>query len=70
MKILETKQLKKYYGSGDTLVKALDGINLSVCGAGRICIHCGNIRQREINASAYAWRVGSSYIRCGKSRRT
>lgn len=30
MKILETKQLKKYYGYGDTLVKALDGINLSV----------------------------------------
>lgn len=30
MKILETKQLIKYYGSGDTLVKALDGINLSV----------------------------------------
>ncbi len=30
MKILETKQLKKYYGSGDTHVKALDGINLSV----------------------------------------
>ena len=30
MKILETKQLKKYYGSGDTLVKALDGIILSV----------------------------------------
>lgn len=30
MKNLETKQLKKYYGSGDTLVKALDGINLSV----------------------------------------
>ena len=30
MKILETNQLKKYFGSGDTLVKALDGINLSV----------------------------------------
>lgn len=30
MKILETKQLKKYYGSGDTQVKALDGIDLSV----------------------------------------
>lgn len=30
MKILETKQLKKYYGSGDTQVKALDGVNLSV----------------------------------------
>ncbi len=30
MKILETKELKKYYGSGDTLVKALDGVELSV----------------------------------------
>lgn len=30
MKILETKQLKKYYGSGDTQVKALNGIDLSV----------------------------------------
>ena len=30
MAILETKDLKKYYGSGDTLVKALDGISLRV----------------------------------------
>ena len=30
MAILETKDLKKYYGGGDTLVKALDGVNLSV----------------------------------------
>lgn len=30
MKILEAKQLKKYYGSGDTQVKALNGIDLSV----------------------------------------
>ena len=30
MGILETKDLKKYYGSGDTGVKALDGVNLSV----------------------------------------
>ena len=29
MKILETKKLKKYYGKGDTLVKALDGVDLS-----------------------------------------
>ena len=28
--LIEVKDLKKYYGSGDTLVKALDGINLSV----------------------------------------
>ncbi len=30
MSILETKELKKYYGSGDTQVKALDGVNLRV----------------------------------------
>lgn len=30
MKILETKKLKKYYGSGNTLVRALDGVDLSV----------------------------------------
>lgn len=30
MIILETKNLKKYYGSGDTLVKALDGVDLKV----------------------------------------
>ncbi|MDE5596646.1 MAG: ABC transporter ATP-binding protein [Lachnospiraceae bacterium] len=30
MSILETKELKKYYGSGDTQVKALDGVNLCV----------------------------------------
>lgn len=30
MAILETRKLKKYYGSGDTAVKALDGVNLSV----------------------------------------
>ena len=30
MSILQTKDLKKYYGSGDTRVKALDGVDLSV----------------------------------------
>lgn len=30
MDILKTTDLKKYYGSGDTTVKALDGVNLSV----------------------------------------
>ena len=30
MTILETKDLKKYYGRGDTLVKALDGVDLAV----------------------------------------
>lgn len=30
MTILQTQDLRKYYGAGDTLVKALDGVNLSV----------------------------------------
>lgn len=30
MKILETKDLKKYYGEGNNLVKALDGVSLSI----------------------------------------
>ncbi len=30
MDILKTTNLKKYYGSGDTIVKALDGVDLSV----------------------------------------
>ncbi len=30
MTILQTKNLKKHYGSGDTTVRALDGVNVSV----------------------------------------
>ena len=30
MKILETKHLKKYYGEGGNLVKAVDDVNISV----------------------------------------
>ena len=30
MDILKTTDLKKYYGSGDTVVKALDGVNLTI----------------------------------------
>ena len=30
MDILQTQNLKKYYGSGDTIVKALDGVDISV----------------------------------------
>ncbi len=30
MKVLKTENLKKYYGSGDSLVKALDGVDFSV----------------------------------------
>ena len=30
MTILQTENLKKYYGSGDTQVRALDGVDLAV----------------------------------------
>ena len=30
MKILEVKDLRKIYGKGETLVKALDGVSFSV----------------------------------------
>lgn len=30
MAILQTKALKKYYGIGDTQVKALDGVDLEI----------------------------------------
>ena len=30
MSILETKDLRKIYGSGDTEVRALDGVNLQI----------------------------------------
>ena len=30
MTILETKELKKYYGTGETMVRALDGVSLTV----------------------------------------
>ena len=32
MTVLETRDLKKYYGAGDTLVKALDGVDLHILG--------------------------------------
>ena len=30
MTILETRDLRKYYGAGDTQVKTLDGVDLSI----------------------------------------
>ncbi|MCM1184128.1 MAG: ABC transporter ATP-binding protein, partial [Roseburia sp.] len=30
MKVLQTKELKKYYGEGESLVRALDGVSLDV----------------------------------------
>ena len=38
MSILEARELKKYYGEGETQVKALDGVSLSVDRGEFVCI--------------------------------
>lgn len=44
MKILETNNLKKYYGKGENIVKALDGINISI-NRGEFIAIVGTIRK-------------------------
>ncbi len=56
MDILKTVNLKKYYGSGANLVKALDGVNLTV-EEGEFLAVVGT-RLRQEHAAAYARRVG------------
>ena len=46
MEILKTVDLKKYYGSGENQVKALDG-GESFCGGRRVCISGWNKRFRK-----------------------
>ena len=57
MTVLETKDLKKYYGRGDTLVKALDGVSLRVGGRG-VRGDRGYVGLRKIHPAPYAGRAG------------
>lgn len=60
MTILQTKDLKKYYGSGDTQVKALDGVNLEIEEGGYG--HCRELRIWKVYSSPYAGRDGPTHL--------
>lgn len=45
MSILQTIDLKKYYGTEPNITRALNGVNFTV-GTGRICCRSWNFRQR------------------------
>lgn len=57
MAVLKTINLKKYYGTGENQVKALDDVNLEIEQRG-ICCHCGQFRKRKIHTFTYAGRFG------------
>ena len=68
MKILETKKLKKYYGKGDTLVKALDGVDLAVEDGEFVAI-VGTQWLRQIHPAPHAGRAGPAHQRHRYCRR-
>ena len=70
MSILQTTELKKYYGTKPNITKALDGVNLSV-EQGEFCSDCWNLRQRQIHSAEHDRRAGCAYLRqghCGWAR--
>ena len=68
MKILETRDLKKYYGNGDIQVKALDGVNLAI-EEGEFAAVVGTSGSGEIHAAAHAGRAGLCHRRYGHGSR-
>lgn len=68
MAVLQTIDLKKYYGEGENQVKALDGICLEI-EEGEIHCDCRNFWKRKIYTFTYARRTGYTNIRksdCGR----
>ena len=68
MAILQTRELKKYYGAGDTLVKALDGVELSVENGEFVAI-IGTSGVGQVHHAAHAGRVGPAHLRHGDGGR-
>lgn len=68
MVILKTRDLKKQYGTGETAVHALAGVNLSVENGEFVAV-VGTLRIGKIDAFTYAWRTRPGNIRqslCGR----
>ncbi len=57
MSILQTIDLKKYYGTEPNITRALDGVNFLRRGR-RICGRCGNFRQRQVHPASHDGRAG------------
>ena len=55
MEIVRVENLKKYYGKGDTCVKALDDVSFSI-EKGEFVAIVGPSGSREINNATYARR--------------
>ena len=62
--ILKTELLKKYYGTGENQVRALDGIDLSIEDGEFIAV-VGTSGSGKSTLLQYAWRAGPSDFRKG-----
>ena len=57
MTILETKELKKYYDSGEYITKALDGVSLEI----EEGCYCWRLREWKIYIIKYDWWIRSAF---------
>ena len=62
MRVLQTVDLKKYYGEEPNITRALDGVNFSV-DDGEFVAVVGTVRQRQIYLAAHDRRAGHAHFR-------